>query len=263
MYVYKLTDPLLLLIPYSRSSFQNDGTMYPSTTLAVSMVLIVSFIYILKAIMLRPKRPPGPPCLPVIGNLHMLGTLPHRTLQTLAKTYGPIMSLKLGHVSAIVVSSPEAAQLFLKTHDVVFANRPKMQSAQYTYGPEGVSFSEYGPYWRSVRKLCTVHLLSASKVESFGGLRKEEVGLMVAALRRAAAAREVVDVTEKVGDLIEEMSCKMILGRSKDDRFDMKAILQEIMRIAGTFNLADYVPWLAPFDLQVAILLVVLTCPGI
>ncbi|QCD92152.1 ferulate-5-hydroxylase [Vigna unguiculata] len=84
------------------------------------------------------------------------------------------MSIKLGQIPAIVVSSTETAELFLKTHDVVFASRPKTQAAEYlSYGGKGMVFTEYGPYWRHVRKLCTTQLLSASKVEMLGPLRRE------------------------------------------------------------------------------------------
>uniref|UniRef100_A0A5B6Z002 Uncharacterized protein n=1 Tax=Davidia involucrata TaxID=16924 RepID=A0A5B6Z002_DAVIN len=65
------------------------------------------------------KLPPGPSALPIIGNLHMLGKLPHRALQELARKYGPIMSMRLGYVPTIIVSSPQAAELFLKTYDTV------------------------------------------------------------------------------------------------------------------------------------------------
>lgn len=151
-----------------------------------------------------------------------------------------------------MVSSPEAAELFLKTHDNVFASRPKFQAAQYTgYGARNVAFAQYGAYWRNIRKLCTIHLLSASKVESFAPMRKEELLSTVKSLKKAAETHEVVDLSEKVGELIGDMSCKMILGQSKDDRFNLKGLLQETMSLSGAFNLADYVPWLGAFDLQV------------
>ena len=54
-----------------------------------------------------------------------------------------------------------------------------------------------------------------------------------------------------VGELTENITYKMILGRVKDDRFDLKGLINEALGLAGAFNLADYVPWLAPFDLQV------------
>ncbi|KAF2298771.1 hypothetical protein GH714_027142 [Hevea brasiliensis] len=70
-----------------------------------------------------------------------------------------------------------------------------LQASLYmSYGNKGVVFSEYGPYWRSVRKLCTLQLLSASKIEYFAPMRREEVGLLVDSLKKAAAARDVVDI---------------------------------------------------------------------
>jgi len=237
----------------------NSNNMF-HLTLLILLAPLVSLIYILHTTASRrrqPPSPPGPPRLPIIGNLHMMvggrEALPHRSLQSLSQRYGPIMSLQLGNVPTVVVSSPEAAELFLKTHDAVFANRPKFEAAQYTYGPESVAFAEYGAYWRGVRKVCTTHLLSASKVERFGPLRKKEVEAMVERLREAAAAREVVDLSERVGEVLRDMACKMVLGRNQDERFDLKGILLETMSVSGAFNVADYVPWFRPFDLQVCI----------
>ncbi|EXB56947.1 Cytochrome P450 71A1 [Morus notabilis] len=199
----------------------------------------------------RRKLPPGPTPLPVIGNLHQLTTLPHRGLQSLSKKYGPIMSLRLGQVPAVVVSSPEAAELFLKTFDTTFASRPRVQSSEYmSYGTKGMAFTEYGPYWRNVRKLCTLQLLSALKIESFAALRREDVASVVESLRASAAAREVVDISRKIGELIADMSCRMILGISLEDRNHLKELVHEAMFLSGAFNLSDYVPYLAPLDLQ-------------
>ncbi|CAK9147755.1 unnamed protein product [Ilex paraguariensis] len=202
------------------------------------------------------RLPPGPRGLPVIGNLHMLGNLPHRSLHEMSKKYGPIMSLRLGHVPTIIVSSPAAAEIFLKTHDTVFASRPKVQGAEVmSYGTKGMAFTQYGPYWRNVRKFCTLELLSATKVESLAGMRREELGLLVKSLKAVAAAREVVNVSEKVAGLIEDMTYRMLFGRSKDDRFDLKAVIQEALQLLGAFNLSDYVAILKPLDLQVLKLL--------
>ncbi|KAK4280833.1 hypothetical protein QN277_012403 [Acacia crassicarpa] len=230
--------------------------MFPST-LAIPAILSLTFIFALSTNILFPKRqkddrrqppPPGPPPLPIIGNLHMLDKRPHRSLQSLAQKYGPIMSFKLGQVPAIVVSSPEAAVQFLKTHDTVFATRPKIQIEGAN---KGLVWSEYGPYWRYVRKLCTIHLLSASRVDMFAPLRREEMGVTVTSLERAAAAGEVVNISEVVGELVESMVYRMVLGRStKDDSFNLKGLIKEATSLVGAFNLADYVPWIGVLDLQ-------------
>ncbi|MFU0443319.1 cytochrome P450, partial [Candidatus Liberibacter asiaticus] len=47
------------------------------------------------------QLPPGPKPLPIIGNLLALGDKPHKSLAKLSKTYGPLMSLKLGQVTTI------------------------------------------------------------------------------------------------------------------------------------------------------------------
>ncbi|XP_050256106.1 cytochrome P450 CYP736A12-like [Quercus robur] len=235
--------------------FLNSIPKMSPLTLAIFLLLSIwTFIHILsrpKDHKNQPKLPPGPRSLPIIGSLHMLGSLPHRALHSLAKKYGPIMSLRLGHVPTIVVSSPQAAELFLKTHDTIFASRPKLQVSEYlSYGTKGMAFSEYGSYWRNIRKLCTLQLLSVSKIDSFAPMRKEEVGSLVQSLKKAAAAHEVVDLSGKVCELNEETTCRMIFGRSSDDRFDLKTLIAEVFNLAGAFNLADYVPYLGALDLQ-------------
>lgn len=114
-----------------------------------------------------------------------------------------------------------------------------------------MAFTEYGAYWRSVRKFCTLELLTTTKIESFVGMRREVVGGLVEELRVAAVAGTTVDLTEKVAAVIEDMTYKMLFGRSKDERFDLKGTIQEAMFMTGAFNLADFVPFLEPLDLQV------------
>lgn len=237
------------------------STMSCATT-AIQIFLLFTFIYIAYIVFLNPKKQrnvnqkkaPGPTPLPIIGNLHILGTLPHRKLHSLSKKYGPIMSLQLGQIPTIVVSSSKAAELFLKTHDVVFANRPKIQVSELmSYGYKGLAFGQYGPYWREMRKVCTMKLLSTTKVEHFAPLRKKELGVVVKSLEKAAILGEVVNLSEVVGNLIEDIVCKMILGGGdKNDQFDLKRLVREALILFGAFNLVDYVPWLGIFDLQVS-----------
>lgn len=67
------------------------------------------------------KFPPGPPCLPILGNVLQLGRNPHKSLAQLAKQYGPLMSLKLGTQFVGVASSPEMALEILQKQGLVFS----------------------------------------------------------------------------------------------------------------------------------------------
>ncbi|KAI7724482.1 hypothetical protein M8C21_002707 [Ambrosia artemisiifolia] len=226
--------------------------MYPTILAVLLLVLTGLFSWRwLSTYLRRETLPPGPVPLPVIGSLHLLGSLPHRSLHKLSQKYGPIMSIRLGSVQFVIVSSPDAAKLFLGTHDTVFASRPQIQAAKYlSYDNKGMTFSEYGPYWRSVRKFCTVELLSATKINGFAGMRREEIGLMVEEMKAVAKVRKMVNLSEKVSSVIEGMVCRMLFGKKNDDRFAFKTVIDKSMEATGIFNLADYVPMLAPFDLQ-------------
>uniref|UniRef100_A0A6N2MD92 Cytochrome P450 n=1 Tax=Salix viminalis TaxID=40686 RepID=A0A6N2MD92_SALVM len=94
-------------------------------------------------------RPPSPKTIPILGNLHQLGSHPHRKLHSLAKCYGSLMMLHFGSKPVLMVSSADAAQEILKTHDLIFSNRPKLSvSDKLLYQGKDISTSPYGEYWR-------------------------------------------------------------------------------------------------------------------
>ncbi|KAF9616961.1 hypothetical protein IFM89_033031, partial [Coptis chinensis] len=223
--------------------------------LLVILVGFWSFSYILYFMQSKHKNnagqlPPGPLGLPIIGHLHLLGDLPHHSLNKLSQKYGPIMQLRLGVIPTVVVSTSEAAEMFLKTHEINFASRPKILASEYiSYGSRGVTFSEYGPYWRSLRKLCTIHLLSISKIASFRPLRKEEVRNFITRVG-AAEGREVVNIITEVRTVFEKISYGMIFGSVYKERFDFRPCMQEALLLLGATNIADFIPFMRAFDLQ-------------
>ena len=99
--------------------------------------------------------PPSPPKLPIIGNLHQLGTLPHHSFRSLSKNYGPLMFLQLGQTPAVVISSAELACEFMKTHDLTIADRPQGTCPKILlYGCTDVGFGSYGSEnWKQKRKI--------------------------------------------------------------------------------------------------------------
>ncbi|XP_070003064.1 cytochrome P450 71AU50-like [Nicotiana sylvestris] len=98
-----------------------------ATTLIVG--LLVCAFYEPLNIQKRKRFPPGPKGLPIFGHLHLLGKDLHQDLQKLAKNHGPIMYVRLGLVPAIVVSSADAAEKFLKTYDHIIASRPHHEAS--------------------------------------------------------------------------------------------------------------------------------------
>ncbi|PQP99698.1 premnaspirodiene oxygenase-like [Prunus yedoensis var. nudiflora] len=159
----------------------------PSPPLFTSLVILVTLIICWKRFKSPTVRapilrlPPGPWKLPLIGNLHNLtGSLRH-SLRDLAKKHGPIMHLKLGQVSAIAISSPELAKQVLKTHETAaFSQRPTVLAVEVlSYNFLGIITSPYNEYWRQMRKICVLELLSVKRVQSFSSIREEEAWNLV------------------------------------------------------------------------------------
>uniref|UniRef100_J3MPM1 Uncharacterized protein n=1 Tax=Oryza brachyantha TaxID=4533 RepID=J3MPM1_ORYBR len=112
------------------------------------LVLLVKHCYVTRAGELLHKLPSPPFRLPVIGHLHLIGSLLHISLRDLAAKYGPdLMLLQLGSVPTLVVSSSSAAHAILRTHDRVFASRSYSTIANILfYGATDVGFSPYNEY---------------------------------------------------------------------------------------------------------------------
>ena len=165
------------------------------------------------------------------------------------------MHLRLGLMTTIVVSSPQAAEQFLKTHDLIFASRPPLQATKYiSYQQKNFAMAPYGSYWRKVRKICTQNLLTNAKINYFQPIRKEELDLLIEYFKEAARAPCVVDISAKLSALSANMTCRMVLGKKcSDDEFDERGfenVVQEGMELVGKPNLGDYIPQITGLDLQ-------------
>ncbi|CAD6233587.1 unnamed protein product [Miscanthus lutarioriparius] len=86
---------------------------------------------------------PSPRGLPLLGHLHLLGTL-----ASLACAHGPVLLLRLGCVPTVVVSSMAAAEEEMRARDLAFACRPTSAMAERLLYGRDIVFAPYDEYWR-------------------------------------------------------------------------------------------------------------------
>ncbi|XP_028799679.1 cytochrome P450 71D10-like [Neltuma alba] len=188
--------------------------------------------------------PPGPWKLPFIGNLHQLAgsSLPHHSLRDLANKYGPIMHLQLGQISSIVISSPELATEIMKTHDQIFANRPRILAGEvFAYNCTDIAFSPYGNHWRQLRKICMLELLSAKRVQSFRTIREEEVSLLVKNISEEHVG-SVMDLRKKMMPLTNSIVARAAFGERTKNVEEILSNLAYGIQLASGFSIFDLFP---------------------
>ncbi|KAB2614421.1 cytochrome P450 71A3-like [Pyrus ussuriensis x Pyrus communis] len=200
----------------------------------VSFALVAIFLILLykwssaSATTANNSLPPSPPKLPIIGNFHQLGLHPHRSLLALSKRHGPLMLLHFGSVPVLVVSSAEAAREIMKTHDI---------------------------YWRQMKSICVLNLLSNKMVRSFRAVREEETQHMInkikdscSILSSSSSSSSVLNLREMFVTLTNDVICRVALGSkySGEEGGKMsKEIIKEFVELLGTTDIGDYIPWLS------------------
>nr|AMO65334.1 cytochrome P450 CYP71D489 [Scoparia dulcis] len=190
------------------------------------------------------KLPPGPRKLPLIGHLHLLVSSDpaHHVFKDLALKYGPdLMHLKLGEVSTIIVSSSEMAKELFRTHDITFAYRPSSFSAEtFSYNFTDIGLAPYGEYWRQVRKLCTLELLSTNRVQSFRPIREEEFYNLC----RWIASKEgsLINLSEKVNLTTYDIIMRTSLGKKTGEAAAFISIMKETNELSFGFHIVDLYP---------------------
>ncbi|KAL3653161.1 hypothetical protein CASFOL_002842 [Castilleja foliolosa] len=216
----------------------------------LSMLFLVSFfvfVYFLHKIRAPPKLnfPPGPQKFPFIGNLHLFAASQHtpfqQTLRDLSKKYGPLMHLQLGEIDTIIVSSPETAKLIMKTHDITFASRPSLLLAEdVSHGNKSIALAPYGEYWRQMRKIYSLELLTTKRVRSFRTIREEEVSDLCKWI--ALHQGQKIDLTEKISSASYNTMVKACVGKKIDENAKFIATIRKIAEFLSIFRIADVYP---------------------
>ncbi|KAL6215942.1 hypothetical protein ACLB2K_015368 [Fragaria x ananassa] len=235
-------------------------------------VFLASLIYLVIALLrgskhLQAPEPKG--AWPIIGHLHLLGggdQLLYRTLGAMADKYGPAFNIRLGSRRAFVVSSWEVAKDCFTTNDKALASRPTTVAAKhmgYNYAVFG--FAPYSPFWREMRKIATLELLSNRRLEMLKHVRSSEVDMGIRELHglwveKGSCTPVLVEMKYWSEELTLNVVVRMVGGKryfgtsaaecdEEEARLCQKAISQ-FFHLIGIFVVSDALPYLWWLDLQ-------------
>ncbi|XP_010253830.1 PREDICTED: cytochrome P450 CYP82D47-like [Nelumbo nucifera] len=236
----------------------------------VLVLAFISFNHLLPETNTKARQAPQPSgAWPIIGHLHLFraSELLHPKLGAMADKYGPAFMLRLGMRRALVVSSWDAAKQCFTTNDKVFSTRPRTVAIKhmgYNYALPG--FAPYGPYWREMRKISTVELLSHRRLDMFKHIRTSEIDLSMKDLytrwvKNGHGSPVLVEMKQWFSDLTMNIVTRMIAGKryfgaanytdfSEEEVQKCKKAITEFMHLVGIFVVSDALPFLGWLDLQ-------------
>ncbi|RCV22219.1 hypothetical protein SETIT_4G203500v2, partial [Setaria italica] len=128
-----------------------------------------------------------------------------------------------------------------------FATRPRTATLrELTRDGLGVAFAPHGEHWRQLRKLCVTELLSARRVRSLRRGREAEaanlVASVVASLSSAPAPPKPVNVSALIATYVTDAIVRAVVGDRIRDRDAFMEKLDEGVKVAAGFSLADVFP---------------------
>ncbi|XP_059661689.1 geraniol 8-hydroxylase-like [Cornus florida] len=200
------------------------------------------------------RLPPGPTPLPIIGNLLKLGNEPHKSLAVLAKTHGPIMTLRLGQITTVVISSSAMAREILQKQDLLFSNRSIPDALQaHNQSQLSVVWLPVSTRWRNLRKILNSHIFSGHRLDAKQQLRSQKVEELIAYVHKSCQAGVAVDIGRAafrttLNLLSNTIFSEDLTDTSSDTAQEFKELVWGIMEEAGKPNLVDYFPVLRKFD---------------
>ncbi|XP_023750119.1 cytochrome P450 76T24 [Lactuca sativa] len=227
---------------------------YPNIFLLLSFIL--TFIYVVLPGFCNSRLPPGPYPFPIIGNILKLGNKPHRSLAILSKRYGPLMSLKLGRRTTIVVSSPDIAKEFFHTHDISFSSRTILDSIRAVdHDKYSIAWLPVGDQWRRLRRITNEYMFSAQCLDGSQLLRREKVQELVDYVDGCSTNEKVVDIGVAAFTTILNVLSKFIFSMdfAQYDTMSSQECREAVMtllELAAKPNIADFFPILKPLDPQ-------------
>ncbi|KAJ0025969.1 hypothetical protein Pint_08881 [Pistacia integerrima] len=202
---------------------------------------------------------------PLIGHLHLLGgpKPAHITLGNMADKYGPIFMIKMGMHRALIVSNWEIAKECFTTKDKVFCNRPKSLASEILgYNCAMIGLSPYGPYWRQIRKIATLEILSNHRLEMLKHIRESEVKASVKEVydlwMKNKKNKVLVEMKRWFGKVTLNVVLRMVVGKSfvegttkeeSEENERSREALRKFFELTGAFPLADALPFMRWADL--------------
>ncbi|KAL3517049.1 hypothetical protein ACH5RR_023951 [Cinchona calisaya] len=223
-------------------------------TILLSLVFVIWIcIHFLRS---TRKLPPGPYPYPIIGNILQLSGIFHESLAKFSEIYGPLMTIKLGSKTTIVVSSREMAKEILQKHENALTRRLVTDAASaLDHHKHSVLWLPTLSQWRNFRKLCKEQIFSWERLNASQGIRQEKVQQLCSYLHECCIIGKAVNISDAAFTTSLNLISKTLFsidfaGYDSNSSVEIKEIVSGLMKAFGAPNVVDSLPILRVMDPQ-------------
>ncbi|CAN6361046.1 unnamed protein product [Urochloa humidicola] len=193
-----------------------------SWTLLAAAVLVPLLLVLRRSGNNNPRRrrlPPGPPGVPLFGNLLWLrhsSVDVEPLLKRLFNKYGPAVTLRVGTRLNVFVADRRLAHAALVGAGTALADRPRpVANSLLGVSANIITSTSYGPMWRLLRRNLVSGTLHPSRVLQFAPARAWVRRVLMEKLREAGAAP--CDVVETFQYTVFSLLVLMCFGERLDE----------------------------------------------
>ncbi|CAN6270689.1 unnamed protein product [Urochloa humidicola] len=202
--------------------------------------------------------PPGPAGNPLLGNLlYVIGPLrhnPHRGLASLASTFGPVLSLRLGLTRAlVVVSSAAAAHEALSKNDAALAARLVPDNVcALSYGTTSMVFLPSSDHlWRQLRVVIGAGFSSARGLDAIRPVLERGASELAGYLRVSSGT--AVNIREAVNGTVLNVISNVLFSEDVVDLREQgaqmfKGLIVPVLEEWSKPSVCDAFPFFAPVE---------------
>lgn len=186
----------------------------------------------------------------------------------MADVYGPIFTFRFGRKKALIVSNWEIAKECFTANDRIFASRPKLFASKLlAYDYAMMAFTPYTPYWRHVRKIATLGLLTNHRLEQLQHIRALEVQSwmkelyelyclkIISSKHNKKSEKFVVEMKKRFTNITLNTMFKMVIGKRFATAFNdhmesekCQKAFESFFEFFGRFIPSDLFPFLSWLD---------------
>ncbi|XP_043839527.1 steroid 17-alpha-hydroxylase/17,20 lyase [Dromiciops gliroides] len=219
--------------------------------LTISLLTLVYYIW-QKLGTLGKKYPTCLPSLPIVGSLpYMKSPDPaHIQFTKLKEKYGHIFAFWMGPWYTVVVNHFSFAKEVLLKKGRDFGSRPQMVTTDILSMGKGIAFTEYGPQWRTYRKLVqSAFTMFKERSVNFENIICQEADYLCKCL--AATQGQSMDPSLYLFMASANVICQFCFSTSwKHDDKDIETMMNfsyNIITNIGKDSLVDIFPWIKVF----------------